>query len=179
MGRWDHHFSDRDRLSAIITVERGHNFTSTNGFPPPAGVGNQTDYRTDQNYIAEFTHVASPSTVFNLHASFGRFTEFFPDPSGDSNLTADALGIINMVRAPTVDNHTPPNFNLSTYSSIIGNTYSWSSQNQWSLQPGVISTRGRHVIHYGFEFAYAAIANAGPGRANGEFSFTPDGPSST
>ena len=79
MGRWDHIFNDRDRLSAIVTVERGRDFTSTNGFPPPAEVGNQTDYRTDQNYIAEFTHIISPSTGVQfsrvlraLHASFSR-----------------------------------------------------------------------------------------------------------
>ncbi len=173
MGRWDHIFNDRDRLSAIVTIERGRDFTSTNGFDPPAEVGNLTDYRTDQNYIAEYTHILSPTSVFNFHASFGRFTELFPDASGDSDLTATALGMTRMIHAPTVDSDAPPSFNLSTYSSIIGNTYSWSTQNQWSLQPGMIQTKGRHVIHYGFEFAYAAIANAGPGRANGEFSFTP------
>ncbi len=173
MGRWDHIFIDRDRASAIVTFERGRDFVSTNGFDPPAEVGNQTDYRTDQNYIAEYTHIFSPTTVFNLHASFGRFTELFPDSSGDSDLTATALGMIKMIHAPTVDSDAPPSFNLSTYSSIIGNTYSWSTQNQWSLQPGLIQTKGKHVIHYGFEWAYAAIANAGPGRANGEFSFTP------
>jgi len=173
MGRWDHIFNERDRLSAIVTVESGRDFTSTNGFPPPAEVGNLTDYRTDQNYIAEYTHVLSPSKVFDFHASFGRFSTLFPDASGDSNLTATALGMINMTHAPTVATDAPPSFDLSTYSSIIGNTYSWSTQNQWSLQPGMIQTKGKHVIHYGFEWAYAAIANAGPGRANGEFSFTP------
>jgi len=173
MGRWDHSFNDRDRVSAIVTVERGHDFTSTNGFAPPAEVGNQTDYRFDQNYIAEYTHIASASTVFNMRASFGRFSQFFPDASGDSNLTAAALGMTNMTHAPTVSSDAPPSFDLSNYSSIIGNTYSWSTQNQWSLQPGMIQTRGRHVIHYGIEFSYAAIGNAGPGRANGEFAFTP------
>jgi Carboxypeptidase regulatory-like domain len=173
MGRWDHLFNDRDRVSAVVTGERGHDFTSTNGFAPPAEVGNQTDYRFDQNYIAEYTHIQSPSTVFNVRASFGRFSEFFPDSSGASNLTAAQLGMINMIHAPTVTADAPPSFDLSTYSSIIGNTYSWSTQNQWSVQPGMIQTRGRHVIHYGIEFSYAAIGNAGPGRANGEFAFTP------
>jgi hypothetical protein len=172
MGHWDHLFNDRDRLSTIVTLERGHDFTSTNGFPPPAEVGSQTDYRLDQNYIAEFTHIHSPSTVLNLRLSFGRFSEFFPDSSGDSNLTAAALGMINMTHAPTVTTDAPPSFDLTTYSSIIGNTYSWSTQNQWSVQPGMIQTRGRHVIHYGFEYSYAAIGTAGPGRANGEFAFT-------
>jgi hypothetical protein len=172
MGRWDHLFGERDRLSAIVTYERGRDFTSTNGFPPPAEVGSRSDYRTDQNYIAEFTHIVSPSTVFNLRTSFGRFTEFFPDASGDSNLTAQDLGMTGMVHAPTAVSDAPPSFNLNLYSSIIGNTYSWGVENQWSLQPSVIQTRGRHVMHWGFEYAYAALGNAGPGRANGEFSFT-------
>jgi len=172
MGRYDHHFNDRQRLSAIVTFERGRDFTSTNGFDPPAEVGNLTAFRMDQNYVADYTHILSPSTVFNVHASFGRYTEFLPDSSGESDLTALALGMTNMVHAPTVDSEAPPSFNLDLYNSIIGNTYSWATQNQWSVHPGIVHNRGRHVIHYGFEFAYAGLGNAGPGRANGEFSLT-------
>jgi outer membrane receptor protein involved in Fe transport len=163
MGRYDHHFNDRQRLSGIVTFERGRDFTSTNGFDPPAEVGNLTRFRIDQNYVADYTHILSPSTVFNVHASFGRYTEFLPDSSGESDLTACALGMTNMVHAPTVDSEAPPSFNLDLYNSIIGNTYSWATQNQWSVHPGIVHNRGRHVIHYGFEFAYAGIGKCGTG----------------
>ena len=32
--------------------------------------------------------------------------------------------------------------------------------------------RGKHLLHFGGEFVYAALGAAGPGRANGEFAFT-------
>jgi hypothetical protein len=98
-------------------------------------------------------------------------TQFFPDSSGAGGLTASQLGLF-IPRPPTVTADNPPSFNLESFSSIIGNTYTWTTQNQWDFQPNVIHTVGRHVLHMGAEFVHAAIGSAGPGRANGEFSFT-------
>ena len=61
---------------------------------------------------------------------------------------------------------------LDLASSIIGNTFTWNTENQIDLSPGVTQIRGSHVLHFGGEFVYAALGAAGPGRANGEFSFT-------
>ncbi|MDQ6706085.1 MAG: TonB-dependent receptor, partial [Acidobacteriota bacterium] len=52
------------------------------------------------------------------------------------------------------------------------NSYTWSTQNQMDFAPSMTQIHGRHVLHFGLEFVYAALGNGGPGRANGEFSFT-------
>jgi hypothetical protein len=169
--RWDRVLGDKDRFSMIGAYSNGHEFQSNNGFPPPADTGNHINDTMDQNYIGEWTHVISASTVLDTRLSFGRYTRYFPDSSGAGNLTAAELGILNIPRPPTIQTDNPPSFNLENYSSIIGNTYNWYTQNQWDFQPSIIHSRGKHVLHAGAEVVYAAIGSAGPGRANGEFSF--------
>ena len=170
--RWDHNFGDRDRLYGLVTYQHGTEIQNANGFPGPASIGSGTSERTNQNYIAEWTHILSPSTIFDLRASFGRFTEYFPESSCLTCLTAQSLGILKMPRPPTVPGDTAPRVDLDLYSSIISNSYTWSTQNQWDLAPSFTYVRHGHALHFGLEFAYNALGNSGPGRANGEFSFT-------
>jgi carboxypeptidase family protein len=169
--RWDHAQGDKDRLSFVAAFERGYQYQSNNGFPPPADTGNGISNTLDQNYIAEWSHIVSANTVVDGRVSFGRFTQFLPDSSGAAGLTASQLGI-SIPHPPTVTADSPPNINLESFSSIIGNTYTWTSQNQLDFQPNIIHTHGRHVLHVGAEFVQAAIGSAGPGRANGQLSFT-------
>ena len=169
--RWDHIFTEKNRISAVAAFVHGREFNSNNGFPAPADTGNHISERTDQNYIAEWTHLLSASTVVNARLSFGRFTQFFPANSGVSAITAAELGIQNLPYPPTVTRGGAPAISLDSYSSIIGSTYTWSSQNQWDLQPSLIHSHGRHVLHFGVEAVKAAVATGGPGSANGQFSF--------
>ena len=171
MLHWDHVVGESDRISAIAAIQRGYEYQSTNGFPPPVDTGNHISDRLDQNYIAEWTHILSANTVFNTRLSFGRFGQYFPDSSEAGGLTAAGLGMVGMPHPPTTNTDAPPAVNLEFFNSIIGNTYTWNAQNQWDFQPGVVHTQGRHVLHAGFEFVYAGIGTGGPGRANGEFSF--------
>ena len=172
LGRWDHHFGERNRLSVTMAFETGHEQSSINGFKGAADINN-TSQRLTQQHIAEWIHILSPTTVFDLRFAFGRFTEFFPSRSVSSTLTAAALGIEQIPRPPSGnESEAAPRFNVDLFDSIVGsNTYSWSTQNQLSLQPGVIQTRGRHVLHYGAEVVHAAIGNSASGRANGDFTF--------
>ena len=170
LAHWDHFMSDQNRFSFVAALIHGRQYSSNNGFPPPADTGNQISQRFDQNYIAEWTHILSASSVVTARASFGRFTQYFPANSG-ATLTASDLGIVNFPYPPNVATQGAPAIGLESYSSIIGDTYTWSSQNQWDIQPSLIQTRGRHVLHFGLEFARAAIGSSGPGAANGQFSF--------
>jgi hypothetical protein len=172
LARWDHNFSEKDRFYVLFTYQHSTQAQSDNGFPSPADIGTGHSERTDQNYIAEWTHVLSPTAVFDLRASFGRFTGYFPESSCASCLSASTLGIANYPFAPTVQQNAAPRIDLNLASSIIGNTYTWNTQNQIDVAPGMTQIFGRHVVHYGAEFAYSALGAAGPGRANGEFNFT-------
>jgi outer membrane receptor protein involved in Fe transport len=105
-----------------------------------------------------------------VRLSFGRFTSYFPDGLNDFAFTADQLGM-TLPHAPTVQRAIAPHFNLDLYSGIIGNTYTWSTQNQWSFAPSLTQSRGKHTFRFGGELAYAGLGSGGPARANGEFTF--------
>ncbi len=169
LGRWDHLFSDKDRISAVFAVERGDDNSATNGFPGAAELGDNVAHRLDQNYILEWTHILSPSLVADVRFSFGRFTEYFPNNT-EGAISPAELGILQLPHPPAVPD-SAPKIDLDLYNSIIGSSYSWSTQNQFDFQPGIIQTKGRHILHYGFEFAYNGMGNAGYGSANGQFSF--------
>jgi hypothetical protein len=171
MGRWDHVFNERHRLHTIVTWQHGNEFRSNNGFPPPAEIGQIVSERTNQNYIADYTWVQSPTAVWNFRLSFGRFTSDFPDGERSFDFTYDKLGIKNMPVPPTVDRRTAPRITLSNYSDIIGNSFSWSTDNQWDFTASLRQTRGRHSLSYGAEYAYIGQGRGGPGRANGQLNF--------
>lgn len=172
IARYDHNFNDKDRVYAVFTYQYGTDIQNQTGFKEPAALGSGTTERTEQNYILEWTRIASANRVWDLRASFGRFTEYFPENNCSNCLTPQSLGLTNMPRIPTIQQSLAPKFNLDLYSSIIGGTYSWNTENQLDLAPSVILIKGNHVIHAGLEFAYSGVGSGGPGRANGEFSFT-------
>jgi hypothetical protein len=115
IGRWDHIFDDKTRLYSMVTIQHGSEFRNNNGFPAPAQRGNIRSERTDQNYIFDFNRILSAQTVFDLRASFGRFTSNFPDGEDDFNFTYQDLGIQNMPTPPTVNRKTAPTIYLQNY----------------------------------------------------------------
>ncbi len=172
MGRWDHEASEKDRFYAMFTFQHGHEFRNQNGFPAPAMQGNIDTQRTQQTYIADWTRILSPALALDLRISFGRFTSYFPDgPPESSNITARALGI-SMPHPPTTHTDTAPRMQVSGYSDIIGNLYTWSTNNQWDFSPSITHSSGGHTRRYGFEYVYAGIGTGDTGRANSLFAFT-------
>jgi outer membrane receptor protein involved in Fe transport len=172
IGRWDHVFNERHRMHTIVTYQHGDEFRSNNGFPPPAEIGQIVSERTDQNYIIDYTWVQSPTSVWNYRISYGRFTSIFPDGERSYDFTYDQLGIKSMPLPPTIgERKTAPRVQLSNYSDIIGNSFSWDTDIQWDLAASLRQTRGRHSLTYGAEYAYIGRGTAGPGRATGLFTF--------
>lgn len=171
IGRWDHNFNDNNRFYSIFMFQHGHEFRNQNGFQPPAQQGNIVSERQFQGYIADYTRVLSPTSVFDFRASFTRFTSYFPDGSNDFTFTYDQLGIKNMPVPPTVDRKTAPRITLDLYPDIIGNTFSWNTDNQIDVIPSVIQAHGKQTWHYGMEYANIGRGAGGPGRANGQLNF--------
>ena len=173
--RWDHTFGQNDKFYAVFTFQHGTEYRDSTGFGPPAGSGDVGSERTDQNYILAWTHVISPTMVLDVRGSYGRFTSFFPRYT-DFDLTADQLGMTQMIHAPTVEKNTVPQVSVGGYTTLFalsgaGTVYSWNSFNQWNLTPSLTMTRGTHSLHAGFEFNYVANAARSPGWANGTFTF--------
>ena len=171
MGRWDHNFGPNDRFYSLVTFQHGWEYRNNNGFNPPAQRGNIKSERTDQNYIADWTHVFSPTTVLDVRGSFSRFTSYFPDGIDSWPFTYDKLGIKNMPIPPTVTRKTAPVVRLDLYPDIIGTSYSWSTDNHWDFAPSVTKTRGKQTWHFGFEYARIARGSGGPGLATGRLDF--------
>jgi hypothetical protein len=172
IGRWDHNFGDKNRFFALFTYQHSTEEQSSSGFPALIDIGTGTAQQTAQNYVMDWTRVISAATVLDARASFGRFTVLAPESSCTGCVTADQLGITNFPHAPTVQQNTAPRIDLTSATSIIGNTFTWNTQNQMDYAVTLNHVHGRHDFRFGLEFAYSAIASAGPGRANGEFSFT-------
>jgi len=173
MGRWDHVFNQNDRLYTMVTFQHGWEFRNSNGFPPPGQEGDLFSERTDQNYIADWTHILSSSAVLDVRGSFGRFTSVFPRIS-DWNFTADKLGMTQMVHAPSVSYNLAPRFDVENYSRVHNNTVDWNTYNQWDFAPSLAVTKGTHSLHIGFQYNYVVKPTGNTGLANGYFQFHSD-----
>ncbi len=175
MGRWDHNFSDNDKLYALVTYQHGKEYRNGTGFAPPAGSGDINSQRTNQNYIAAWTHVLNPTTVLDVRGSFGRFTSMFPRYT-DENFTVDKLGMTKMPHAPTNNKASVPRFCLDSLTCLFsgGSAGEWNSYNQWNFTPSLMATRGNHTIRTGFEFNWVAQAYGNRNYSNGYFNFNRD-----
>ena len=76
MVRWDHVFGEKDKFYAIFTFQDGGEYRDSTGFGSPAGSGDVGSERRDQNYVLAWTRVISPTTLFDVRGSYGRFHEF-------------------------------------------------------------------------------------------------------
>jgi len=175
MVRWDHIFSENDKVYGLWTYQHGHEWRDSVGFGPPAGSGDMNSGRSNQNYVFAWTHVLSPTAVLDIRASRGRYTQVFPRYS-DFDLTADELGMTQMIHAPTWTKNTVPVINIGGYTHLFGfnpagTLMSGYTYNQWNLTPSLTMTRGKHTLHFGFEFNYVARANFSYGWSNGNFTF--------
>ena len=177
IGRWDHIMGNADRVSVTVTFQHGHEYRDSTGIPGPPAGGDIYHERTDQNYIASYTHILSPTALFDVHASFARYTDYSPRQDISSGVTSQTLGMTALIRAPTVNANYPPEFLFgSAFTDLFGlssnaNEFNWESDNQWDIAPAFTLTRGTHTIKAGADLNYAAIAIGNTGMANGEFTF--------
>ena len=175
IGRWDHLMGNSDRLGVTFTFQTGYEWRDSTGIPGPAASGNTWSQRTDQNYIASYTHIISPTMLLDVRGSFGRYTPYMPHANLTADVTAQDLGMTNIPHAPTVSKSYPPRFLVDQFSNLFNNNanmYTWETDNQWNLAPTLTMTRATHTIKIGVDLIYAAIGTGSIGEATGQFSFT-------
>jgi hypothetical protein len=172
MARWDHIFSEKDKLNFTFTFQHGQEYRDSTGFGPPAGSGDVGSQRTDQNYIISWTHVVSPTTLLDVRASYGRFTSYFPRWT-DFSLTAADVGMTQMITAPSTDLKSVPRIQMGDFTglfaSVGGDLFTWSTNNTWNLAPSLTMTRGRHTLRFGGEVHYYAVLRPNPVFQDGRY----------
>jgi hypothetical protein len=172
--RWDHTFSDKDKFYALFSEFHGYEFRSTTTFPAPVATGNTDNNRTFTSLSADWTHVVSSTTIFDLKASYFRFTQLTPGYTAAAQvITPQSIGMTNMIHAPTVSSAAIPNINIGGFTGPLfgSGSFSWSPYNRWILTPSVTMSKGKHGLHFGFEYNYEARGNVAPGNAYGSFTF--------
>lgn len=172
MARWDHIFSDKDKINVTFTFQHGQEYRDSTGFGPPAGSGDVGSQRTDQNYIISWNHVISPTTLVDVRASYSRFTAYFPRWT-DFNLTASDIGMTQMITAPSTSLKSVPQISIDDFTGLFGggDLFTWNTNNQWDVAPSVTMTRGRHTLRFGGEFLYYAQGDQSTGEGTGTFDF--------
>jgi hypothetical protein len=179
--RWDHVFSDKDKFTAMYTNFHGYEFRSTAGFAKPVATGNTDNERTFNGINLDETHVLSSTAVLDVRGNFMRFTQLSPGYNNQAlGITAQSVGMTDMIHAPTVAAGVIPNINITgiantsstTSNPLFGSgSYSWSPYTSWDLTPNVTWVRGKHTLHIGFEYRYEARGNVSLGNAYGSFTF--------
>ena len=172
--RYDHVFSDRDKFTAMYEYFHGYEFRSSNGFAKPVATGNTDNNRTFNGINLDHTHVFSPTMILDLRANFFRFTQLTPGYNNQAlQITAQSVGLTNMIHAPTVANSVIPNVNIEGISGPLfgSGSISWQPYNSWDFTPNLSWTKGRHGLHLGFEFHYEGRGNQSLGNAYGTLAF--------
>lgn len=172
MARYDKVVTDNDRFNFVFTFQDGSEFRDQNGLPPPLSTGNMPGtVRRDQNYIANWQHIMSPTKLLTVQASFNRFEQNFPDVS-DYEFTYDKLGIKSIPEVGTFPSRLAPRIEIDTFTAVIGNRFrNYSNRQQANLQVYMAQTLSSHSLKYGFETARLMRAATDSGRPTGLLNF--------
>ncbi|HTM49225.1 MAG TPA: TonB-dependent receptor [Bryobacteraceae bacterium] len=178
MARWDHAINDHNRLYTLFTFQDGSEYRNQTGIPGPAASGNIYSRRRNINIITDWTRILSPSAIFDLRVSFGRYGQRFPNVDGSSGVTAESLGMTQMIHAPTSTVTAPPRIAIDQFANLFGNganLQTWRAENQWNIVPTVTMTSGAKTFRFGVDLLYAMQGQGDIGLANGYLQFTRGG----
>jgi hypothetical protein len=174
MGRWDRVVDENNRLYTLFTFQDGSEYRNQTGIPGPAAAGNIYSRRRNFNIIADWTRILSPTAIFDLRASFGRYGQRFPNVDATSGVTAATLGMTGMIHAPTATVETPPRLAIDQFTNLFGNgsnLQTWRADNQWNVVPTVTVTTGSKTFKFGVDLVYAMQGTGDTGLANGFLNF--------
>jgi hypothetical protein len=177
MARWDHVFSSKDKFYAFYSWQQGYEFRSKN-FPDRTIIdgGDLESERHDQNVILDWTRVVSPTQVFDIQASYGRYVQLTPGYTRQQ-LAMDYhdLGIKNIPVAPTYAQYKViPHISMTGANAIFGNgsTFYWAPIDYWGVNPSFNWARGKHTLRFGLQYRYYMSPTKESGATSGSLSFS-------
>ena len=173
LARVDHNVSDKTRISGTVIAERDWANATSGTFYGPGS--KETQSPSDERLaVVDVTRIISPSLVADFKLSFSR--QVFWTTTGtaiQNDFTGSQIGGLNMPFVPTTTHQNiVPALTVSNYSGIFGNTSNSTVYNVYYLTPSFSQVKGRHMIHYGFQYMDDQEGAQGiPGQPNGAFTF--------
>ena len=173
VGKVDHNFGANDR-AFFRWAENKRNEIGNRGNAIRSGPGQAGQlplWRANRALVGDWVHIFGPGTVFNLRSSYTYFlewsystfaqgfdaTEFWPS-SLVSQLPSKEIGglfpVIQIDQFATLSRGSAPNRNRN-----------------YSLQPNVSLTRGKHNIRSGLDFRWTNVFNENYNNSGGNISF--------
>ena len=146
----DHHFSERNILSASYVTERSTDLAPFSfGGPTIPGFG-ELDYVTYHNVALHDTHAFSPTVINEALAAFHRRDE--PGVEPQNRTTPASLGFTGII--PDDPSAAGPPF-VSIGNISIGNTFQGPQarrDNTWQYSDSVSWIKGNHSFKFGGEY---------------------------
>jgi hypothetical protein len=148
--RLDHHFSDRNTLSASYFTERSNDLAPFAFQGPPIPGFGELDFVTYHNVALHDTHAFTPTVINEAIASFHRRDQ--PGVEPQNHTTPASLGFTGIIPDdPSAAG--PPFFAIGNI--ILGNTYQGPQarrDNTWQYGDSVTWIKGRHTLKFGGEY---------------------------
>ncbi len=171
LGKMDYMFSDRSRVNFRYGQTPWSNWAQLVwGNNPAEPSGEYPSSRIFRNWGADWTYTISPTMVFNLRGGLARYEGLSGNTFGlgyDPVQLGFPSSLVSQFNTKQF-----PRFNLGTYSELGMNGYSTEGRDNWSLQPNVSLTYGRHFLKVGTEFRRYNDNNQGTGFASGLYTFS-------
>ena len=173
VGKVDHNFGTNDR-AFFRWAENKRNEIGNRGNAIRSGPGQAGQlplWRANRGLVGDWVHIFGPGTVFNLRSSYTYFLEwsysefangfdskeFWPASLVDQLPSKEIGGIfpvINIDQFATLSRGSSPNRNRN-----------------YSIQPNVSLTRGRHNIRSGLDLRWTNVFNENYNNSGGNISF--------
>ena len=173
LGRVDHTFSDKTRLSSVFSIQNNGYDNPGNRFPNVASTATSNPGR-DVLANVDVTHIFSPALLVDLNLSFARYSTFSGGAAAlAQNFTGNNVGLTMPAIPTTTHFNLVPVINVTGFAPLFGNTGNGSVNNYSNLTLSFMQMKGRHILHYGGLFRDVQNGSTGiPGQPNGAFTFS-------
>lgn len=151
LGKLDHNFSDRDRITLRYGYWERFETRFDNGITnSPASEGSYPHAERSHTVALEYTHTFTPNLLFNLRGSAIRRTNIYND--GPANFPLTNLGFPSDLAGQLgiFANHFPQ-VSLSEFTNVGNSGSSVTIGSSLALLPTITWIKGKHAFHFGLD----------------------------
>lgn len=173
VGKVDHNFSPNDRVFFRWGENERNEIRNTTAIRSgPAQNGQLPLWRANRALVGDWVHIFGPGTVFNLRASYTYFLEwsYSEESLGFDSTEFWPSSLVNQLPSQPV-NGIFPVVNMEDYVTLSRGSSPNRNRN-YSVQPNISMTRGKHNIRAGLDFRSTNVFNENYNNSGGNISFT-------